>query len=318
MPGFLNCSAPGASLRRALVMVLAIAITREADAQTDTYSALASQLPASTRAAGLANAYVAVRDVDVLLSNPAMLVGGRVGVAASAELYGGRGSLVALSNGMTFGPTFAAGIAVQLAHFDAPGGVYPVRPSALTATGPRDGTSAVLAFGGGMLFKGIRFGARAKYINEAAASDRADATVALDVGAAKDFGVYTVGLAVQDVGPSLELGGMDGPLPARVTLGVAGGLNGGWSVGPVDLGFTSAATVRRNGRVVPAAGGEITWSPLDGVGAVGRLGVRYPDSDAGSPITFGATFFLDRLSVDYAFEGWTGEGSAHRIGIRLR
>jgi hypothetical protein len=316
MPRFLRSSMCGTP-RRAIVMLLAAIVTGEAGAQTDTYSALASQLPASTRAAGLANAYVAVRDVDVVLSNPAMLVGGRAGTAASAETFGGQGSLVALANAMTFG-IFSAGIAVQLAHFDAPAGAYPAPPSALTATGPRDGTSAVLAFGGGMAYKGIRFGATAKYINEAAASDRADATVAADLGAAKDFGAYTVGIAVQDLGPSLELEGMDGPLPARVTLGVAGGLNGGWNVGPVDLGFTSAATVRRNGHVVPAAGGEITWSPLDGIGVVGRLGARYPDSHAGSPITFGATFFLDRLSVDYAFEGWAGEGSGHRIGIRLR
>jgi hypothetical protein len=286
-------------------------------AQSSEHAPLAVQLPSSTRALALGDAYVAVRDVDALLYNPALLAGARSGVAASAQLYGKSATLVSATSTVGFGQTFGVGLGVQLLDFVSPGaGIYPVPPGQLTRFVSGKAMSAVIALGAGMVVKGVRVGASAKYLDESLGlTEQRDATVAADLGASKDFGPVTVGLSVQDIGPALELSGREGKLPTRVTAGLAGF---GLPVGPLDFGLSSALSVRRDGRVIPAAGAELSWIPIEGIGATGRLGLRYPDPHAGSPVTLGASAFLDRLSVDYAFEGFTGPGSGHRIGIRIR
>jgi hypothetical protein len=57
---------------------------------------------------------------------------------------------------------------------------------------------------------------------------------------------------------------------------------------------------------------------IDGVGSAIRAGLRRPEEDHGTAATFGASFFLDRLTVDYAFEPFAGPGSGHRLGVRVR
>ena len=58
--------------------------------------------------------------------------------------------------------------------------------------------------------------------------------------------------------------------------------------------------------------------PIDGVSFAGRIGGRVPEKNAESPLTLGASFTFDRLSVDYGFEPMQGEGSGHRFGLRIR
>jgi hypothetical protein len=89
-------------------------------------------------------------------------------------------------------------------------------------------------------------------------------------------------------------------------------------VGPLDLAASGAVSVRRGGRVSPAGGVELGYVPIDGVTFAGRVGARLPEKNGEAPITLGASFTFDRVSIDYGFEPYQGEGSGHRIGIRIR
>jgi len=48
------------------------------------------------------------------------------------------------------------------------------------------------------------------------------------------------------------------------------------------------------------------------------VGARLPEKNGEAPITLGASFTFDRVSIDYGFEPYQGEGNGHRIGIRIR
>jgi hypothetical protein len=71
--------------------------------------------------------------------------------------------------------------------------------------------------------------------------------------------------------------------------------------------------------VLPAIGGQILYTPLDGWTFTARAGVRRPAPSSNQrPITGGVALTLDRLTVDYAIEGVKNGDAVHRIGLRLR
>lgn len=135
------------------------------------------------------------------------------------------------------------------------------------------------------------------------------------LGVAKPMWFGTIGASIQDIGESLRLDGERLALPTRVTVGFAGG---GMPLGPVDFGLSSALSVRRDGRVMPGAGVELDWSPIEGMGAVARFGGRVPERGGESPLTGGATVYVDRISLDLGIEGYSGKGTGVRIGVRVR
>ena len=108
--------------------------------------------------------------------------------------------------------------------------------------------------------------------------------------------------------------GTSARLPTRATIGYAAA----GPVGPLDVAISTAVSVRRGGRVSPAGGVELGYLPIDGVSFAGRIGGRLPEKNAESPVTLGASFTFDRISVDYGFEPYQGKGSGHRVGLRIR
>lgn len=276
------------------------------------YAPLVLQLPASTRALALGNADVAGRDVDVLFYNPAQLVTAR-GVGVAVQRYRSASTLQTMSGAIAFG-SGGLGIGVQMLDFGVDPGVYPATKASLLRRGPVVASSLAATVGIGTEFKGINVGASGKYVEDRFGNARAG-VAALDLGASDDYGPVTIGLAVQNIGPDLQFGGVLAQLPTRVTLGAAGG---GRPVGPFDLAASTALSVLRNGRVIPAAGVELGWTWLDGYTLAARAGVRAVDGDAESPVTLGAGISVDRLTLDYSYEMFYGGQPSHRVGLRVR
>jgi len=273
------------------------------------------QLPASTRAIGFGNAYVGVREPEAVFYNPAQL-GIRPGVAISAERYGSASTAGAFASTYVFGP-IGFGVGVQMLDFDSGSPGYPggaPNGEQLLTPGQFSASSLVAAVAVEMAYKGIRWGVTGKVAEDRVAGER-DGVLLADVGAAKEIGPVTAGVTVQNLGTNPKMVGTSAELPMRATLGVA---SGGLPVGPLDLALSTAVSVRRGGRVSPAGGVELGYVPIEGVTFAGRVGGRLPEKNAEAPVTLGASFTFDRVSIDYGFEPYQGPGSGHRVGVRIR
>lgn len=316
-----------------LAAALALAAAPRAWSQSGgPYAPVVLQLPAGARSLAMGNAGIGGRDDDVLFFNPAQVAIAR-GMSASAERYSASASGGSVS-AVTRLASGGIAIGVRMADYDASPNALPVdRGSMLSGTGVI-GTSLEATAGIAQVVKGIRVGAAAKYVEDAVPSFRANGA-ALDVGASKDvFRYFTAGLAVQNIGSSMTVpcslsthcvfppitpSTTPGPitttavLPLRTTLGIAGA----GPVGPFDLTATAAVSMLRASWLSPAAGIEASYSWLDGYAIAVRAGGRRPLAGEG-PITAGAGFTMDRLSIDYALETLAGGRVGHRIGLRIR
>jgi hypothetical protein len=298
-------------------------------AQRDKYAPIVLQIPAGARLTGLGGAFVAVRDIESVFGNPA-LVGTATGTVTSFERY--RGSTAGtLAASMTLG-VMGAAISTQVLDFrtvaidfaDPPPSRRPppVSSDVLREPGEMAGGSLAGTFALATAWRGYRWGGAVKYVEERVGTWRGDSP-AFDFGVAKEGGRIVTGLSVQNVGRSMQ-SPIIGPgrqpqflridLPLRATLGAAGF---GLPVGPFDFGASLALSVLRDGFVAPAAGMEWGYAPLEGYNFVVRAGVRRPELDQQRPITLGASASLDRFSLDYAFEDVRGR-AGHRIGLRVR
>ena len=285
-----------------------------ARAQGAGYGPVVLQLPASARAVGFGNAYVAIRDPEAVFYNPAQL-GVRPGVAMSLAQYHSTAAAGAVASSFVFGP-IGFGVGVQFLDFDAAAPLYPAlapNGEALLAGGSFPASSLVASVAAEMAYKGIRWGVAGKFAEDRVGVVR-DGVPLADVGAAKEFGPGTAGIVIQNLGGSPRVGGTAAALPTRITLGYAAAA----PVGPFDAVASAAVSGRRGGRVSPAGGIELGYMPIDGVSFAGRVGGRLPEKNAESPLTLGASFTFDRISIDYGFEPYQGEGSAHRVGLRIR
>jgi hypothetical protein len=302
-----------------LLVLAALSRPALATAQRGEHAPLVLSLPASTRALGMADAYVAVRDVDALLYHPALLAFGRVGASGSVERYGSNGTLLSLTGSQSMGDGAGVGVAMRWLDYDArtaASGPTRFREAVrgLHLGGDTPASSVEAAIAGAATMFGVGVGASVQWVEEQVGDSR-DAHAATTVGAARRLGPGIVGLAIQDIGGSLRIAGERLDLPTRLTVGFAGG---GLPVGPVDVGLTTALSVRRDGRVMPAGGVEVDYSPLEGIGAIARVGGRVSEPGAESPLTGGATLYMDRVALDFAVEGYAGRGTGLRIGLRVR
>jgi hypothetical protein len=160
---------------------------------------------------------------------------------------------------------------------------------------------------------GIRIAAVGKAISQRWLDDR-ETTVALDLSTGHVLGPLTAGLAVQNIGTSANFSGQDADAPLRVTVGAS------WrtlQLGPLDV--LPAASIARtaDGTIVPAAGVEVGYWPIQGRTFIARFGLRDPASDSADPFTLGAGFAGDRISLDWAWVPFD-VGSSHRVSVRWR
>ncbi len=282
--------------------------------QRERYAPLVLKLPASARVLSLGGTQVALRDVDAVFGNPA-LVGTGTGLAFGAERYSSGATAGQFASSSTIGP-LGIGVGVQLLDAGPRYGVFPARSDVLTGDNAGGTTSLAASVAASLTWKQIRWGVAAKYVEERVTDDRAGG-VAFDIGASKTLSLLnsTVGVAVQHLGPRLDVAGRREALPTQLALGIATAPKGlgKW----VDVGATAELDVRRDGELFPRGGVELSYSPIEGVTFIGRAGGRRPQLREERPVTAGAGFTVDRFTLDYGWETLR-EGAGHRFTIRLR
>ncbi|MGQ0639854.1 MAG: hypothetical protein ACT4P6_03640 [Gemmatimonadaceae bacterium] len=299
-------------MRLRLTSALCIALAHTAQSQSSRQVSVL-RMPAWPRAAALADIGAATNLPEGLFYNPA-LAGSAAAVAGSAHFFGGDSSLTTLVTGITTGAA-NVGAGIQLLRFKLR--LDPLVDPIPGAPLPDEhGTTAVTTVGASMRFKGIRWGASVKHIQLIERSEKEEG-IAFDVGAQRQIGVFSTGLSVQNLGADLDLAVDQQELPLRVTLAAEGQ---GLPIGAfIDFGAAAAIAVDRDGEVLPAMGGQMLYTPLDGWTFTARAGVRRPAPSSNQrPLTGGAALTLDRLTIDYAVEGVKHGDAVHRIGVRLR
>lgn len=301
---------------RALAGASAIALTvSTAQAQRERYAPLILQLPASARSVAMGGLSMGTRDVDAAFGNPA-LAGGNNTLSFTGARYASGASTGHLASAMNIG---ALGLSVGVQMLDAHTrfGGFPARSDVLTDEGVRANAGLGANVAASFSWKRMRWGAAARYVEERFSDVRAT-SVAFDLGASRNFwnGAITTGLALQHLGRDLEIGAAQTQLPARASLGAA---MSGYGISKwFDVGASANVAVRRDGRVVPAAGGELSYVPIEGVAIALRGGVRAPELDAQRALTAGLGASFDRLSLDYGWQDMRGRGGAHHLTLRLR
>jgi hypothetical protein len=284
-------------------------------AQAPAAGPLVLLLPASTRATGLGNAWVAGRDEYALFYNPAQIAS-TSGIFMSVTRYGAGGTSGALTSGASVGSlTFAWG--AQLLEFKAKApATYPFQPGDLAERGERDALSLVAGVGANYVFKGFRTGLGIKY-----AEDRVEGIIGssayqplkyalgmADVGVSHSLLSGTVAATVQNIGDGGHL-----RLPTRTTVG--------WSrqksTDQFDFAVGGQLSVR-NGWVGGGGGVEASYGWIEGWSASIRAGARRMETAAQRPVSFGGTLNGDRLSMDYAIEFFEHQHYAHHLSLRWR
>ncbi|MEO7084642.1 MAG: hypothetical protein ABI442_06200 [Gemmatimonadaceae bacterium] len=335
-------------LRSAAVVVPAMigAASTAGAQQGGPYAPLVLFMPAGARTLAMGNTGVAGRDDDVLFFNPAQLFVAR-GTSASLERYSANSAGGSLSS-VTKLNNSAVAIGMRYVEYspstgspDAPPGLSPFPGTRASALGDGDGagSSVEASVGYARVFKTVRFGGVAKYVEDEVPGIRVG-RAAFDLGLARDFfRTYAVGLSVQNIGknmtascdviprpaigtcevPPLVPGAVAPPatssiyLPLRTTLGVSHSRQ----LGEFDLLATASASMLRKDFFIPSGGAELGYSWIDGYNVALRGGLRRPVTGE-SPVTAGAGITADRVSIDYALETLTGGRVAHRVGIRIR
>ncbi|MCZ6917191.1 MAG: hypothetical protein O7I93_10475 [Gemmatimonadetes bacterium] len=301
-------------LRRQLLLPLLLAaIPRTAAAQSDGNAPLLLELPSSTRGLGLGGAFVLSNpDADAIFAAPGVLNSAR-GAGVTMQRYGSESSLLSLAAAMAWaGGGLAFGL--QSLSYGMDGTTLrsvPDDASALLGTGSVTSAELVASVGYGRVIKGLQVGLVGKYIEQRIAGARS-VTAAADLGVAvRELGI-TWSLMAQNLGPGLTIG-ESLPLPRRVTFGAS---TRSRPVGPLDLLASATVSRLRDGDIVPAGGLEISYWPITGRTFTVRVGGRRVPGGTRSPITFGAAFTGDRITIEYAFEEFDAPGAAHRFGVR--
>lgn len=294
-----------------------------AQAQTRDRGPLVLELPASTRALALGDAFhLATRDPDAVFYHPGRLSRAQ-GFGASLQRFSESGTLVGLSAGTSW---FGGGVAVgiqQLSYEGPSAGEMttqdfldlPVDEASLRNEGGGGVSETVLSVGYGKSIMGIPMGMVGKVVEQRYGSTRAS-TAAVDLGLATSQGPVTLGLSVQNLGPALSVAGGEIPLPTRFILGAS---SDGAPVGPLDVSASTALTYRLDGSVVPSVGLEVGYWPLNGRTFVGRVGYRHRSDDfTATPLTFGGAFMGDNITLEYSYQGFETGDPSHRFGIGWR
>jgi hypothetical protein len=255
----------------------------------------------------------------LLFEAPALLQRAQ-GVAASFERYGGAGTLASLAGAGEFqGGGFAFG--AQYMRYGLDAGFPDMRD--IQGVALTDGSTGVTEFVGSVGYArtlfGIRAGAVLKYAEQSANAARSG-KAAFDFGLARGVGPVMLSLSGRNFGQNLLLSpGPEGPQAVELEMPqqlIAGATSDDFEVGPLDMFLTTQVTRRRDGEYIPAGGLELSYWPVNGYTFRLRGGLQRVPDDARSPVTFGAAFTGDNITIEYAFQSFDGQGNAHRIGLR--
>lgn len=271
------------------------------------------ELPASTRAMALGDAYMMnAGHAEGLFYHPALLTGSS-GFGLSLQRWGDASTSAALS-GATQWLGGGIGIGLLTLQYDAPGSaVAPTGQDHLFSSGSIPVSERVVVLGYAREVFGIDVGVAGKLVEERV--DPASSSVGMiDIGAATEVGPLRVALTVKDWGDDPVV--FTGSTP-RVVLG-AGGY--GRPLGIFDVGVTAAATWSEE-RTTVSGGVEVGYWPIRGRTFVARVGFQDPGAGSElSPVSVGFAFWGDDVTAEWAFRPYGGTGSAgtHSFGLRWR
>jgi hypothetical protein len=280
-------------------------------------------IPSSARTAALGNAWVAGRDAEVIFYNPAQLVGARPDIAVSVTRPGKAGTAVSAASAYSGGRfSLTLGWGVQALGFNVdPAAPYPYSPDVLLTRGAAQGQSLLLAFGGGVSYKGFKFGGAVKYLSDSASTPlNTVPTVSIqqhtwlaDVGVSRSQWGGTFAFSAQNIGPTTS----DDPSRLTTPQQFLGGWSMGRSVGPLDLTGYAQVTLRPDW-IAPAGGLDVGYSWIEGYNVSLRVGARRPETTSGNPMSLGAAFTADRITVEYAMQFVDGGRASHGVTVRWR
>ncbi|HET7622804.1 MAG TPA: PorV/PorQ family protein [Gemmatimonadaceae bacterium] len=297
-----------------LAAVAACLISPRARAQASGSSVPLLELPASTRALALGNAFVAAgKDEASIFYNPAQLATidklsaglsvqqwflGQTVAAAAAAVHAFHGTAAIGLQVLDYGSSERA--------FDDGGGLGEPTGAEISAG------DYVASIAYGVSISRLRIGATGKYVNQRLV-DESGGTGAVDFGAALDVKGVTLAASMQNVGGEISLAGDRRSLPQLVRVGAAVPVHG---VGPVDLLGTIELT-HMDGETKPFGGVEVQYQAPGGVTILGRVGALDRPTGADiSPVAFGGGVRALHFALDYAYEGSAVFGAMHRVGVR--
>jgi hypothetical protein len=296
-----------AALAVSLVLICATAAT----AQGPGVGPIVFLQPGSTRALAMGNAFVlGSTDSDAIFYNPALAeqlrgFGGAVQLLPQENLPDGR--LFTLSAAAEWwGGAVALGL--QALSYDAIG--VEIDPGWVNASG----IVGAVAFT--RRISRLRLGITGKFLEQRFGDNR-DATGTVDVSTAANLGLVSVGVAVQNLGPELNLDRTGFPaaandLPERVALAVSTRPR---PAGPFDVVASGSIASDFDGDITGGLGAEIAYWPITGRTFFARVG-GLRDIQEETRLTVGGGFWGDRVTIDYAFVA--GDGGSHRVGVRWR
>ena len=265
-----------------------------ADAQAITPAPFVLGAPVSAKAVALGSAWVTGRDQDVVFSNPAQIIGARSDFGLTLGRSGPGEDVRSFATIYTAGKwSFTLGAGLQFVD----------NAGSQTSLGVVDAA---------FVYKNFRIGGAVKY---AASSGTTNAHTALfDLGVARNVFGGVAGLAIQNLGTSDRSIQPSTQLKRQVALG--------WSTtkpaGPLDLQIFTQVGARSGRGLMPAGGIEAGYSWIEGYAVALRAGLRRPDDTTEFPLTLGAAFSGDRLTIDYALRFFDDNRHAQLVTIRWR
>jgi hypothetical protein len=295
----------------ALIVVTATA----ASAQERDYAPILLSLPSSTRALALGGAFpVGSSEPAAVFYNPALSA--IAGVALDIQRYEGDATTVSLAGAMEWWGG-RIGLGLQAAQYGVSAGALRdgFEESALAEGGAETVGEQVATVAYARRIKGLRVGVAGKLIAQRALDESAT-TGALDLSTGVTVRRINVGLALQNIGPEYDFLDIELSPPLRMTLGAA--LSQSVPLGPLDLMAAASLSREADGTVVPGAGVEFGYWPIQGRTFFARAGLRNPADDDVAPWTVGAGFNGDRITLDWAFFTFDEAGSTHRLTVRWR
>jgi hypothetical protein len=124
-----------------------------------------------------------------------------------------------------------------------------------------------------------------------------------------------MGVAVQNVGGSIQTGATAARLPRALRFGAAAPFAPGESF---SLVATADVVMARATEAVGGGGMEVVWRATPSLSVAARVGgMALPADHDGSPFTGGGAVIGRSIALDYAFRSFDAAGGGmHRIGIR--
>ncbi|MEZ5318403.1 MAG: hypothetical protein R2752_13465 [Vicinamibacterales bacterium] len=337
---------------RALLVLVCLVAAAPARAQTSSGRdetrpgalPLVLTLPAGARAASLGGAYpLASPDADAVFQHPALMDGDR-GVAGAFARFGGNGLEVSAAGGfawwhgglgvgaraLSFGAVpFAGRPDASDAPVPSALGAFAAGEAGIASAGPIDVSEQLFTVSYARRVFGFRVGGAAKVI-DLRAEGLHDTSVVADVGVARNFGWLFLAGAAQNLGGASAFGdagtartgatsaadGIDAARRPRIFT--AGAATRSRTLGPLDVALAGQASWRRDAGVTAGGGAEISYWPVAGRTFTFRIGYRHLEDSALRPLTLGAGFAGDRISLDYSWQAVDAAGATHRFGLRIR